>query len=130
MITLDDIEISPYLLWVDEIWSPVVGSSEFGVEGALFIDASAKKAGRPITLTAPANQGWITRATLLALLKLAEVPGRKMKLTLTDGREFTVVFRHQGGLPIEAAPVVGVSVPSDEDYYNITLKFTEVKENP
>lgn len=112
MITLDGIEISPSLLWADETsWSPVVQHQAYGVSGSLFIDASVMLAGRPITLAASENQGWVPRSTVLALLDLAAVPAKEMLLTLGDGRQFTVVFRHDSGPPVEARQVVGYNTP-------------------
>lgn len=127
MITLDGIEISPYLLWIDEIWTPVVQREEYFLAGSLEIQTSIRQAGRPITLAAEdENHAWVPRSTVLALMALAAVPGKEMSLVLADGRKFTVVFRHGDGPPVEGVPVVGFSPLSDSDYYNLTLRLLTV----
>ena len=42
-----------------------------------------------------------------------------------DRREFHVIFNHEAGA-LEAAPVKGIPSVSDDDYYNVTLRFIEV----
>jgi hypothetical protein len=64
---LAGIELPRGMLWVDEFnWSTVQKTVERSITGAQIIDAAARIEGRPITLQAAEDQGWIRRATLLA----------------------------------------------------------------
>lgn len=113
------------LEWADEYdWSPVVQEAGYSLTGALVVEASAKQAGRPITLKSGDDRGWVTRATVDQLQAWAGSPGKVMTLTLR-GQARQVIFRHQDGA-LEAQPVLFWADPADTDYYTITLRFTEV----
>ena len=118
------------LLWSDEhAWTPAVSSVSYLITGALLIQSATRQAGRPITLVGPADMAWVTRATLETLrswaaVALSDTTGR-FALTLTDGRAFTVAFRHQD-TAIEAEPVLGIPARSDADFYRLTLRLMEI----
>ena len=118
------------LLWSDEhAWTPAVSSVSYLITGALLVQSATRQAGRPITLIGPADMAWVTRTTLETLRSWAAVPlsdttGR-FALTLTDGRAFTVAFRHQD-TAIEAEPVMGIPARSDADLYRLTMRLMEV----
>lgn len=108
---LNGIELPRGMLWVDEFnWSAVQKTVERGITGAQIIDAAARIEGRPITLQAVEDQGWIRRSTLLAVQALADAPGGQYPLRLADGREFTVQFA--GDDPIAATPVSRPELPA------------------
>ncbi len=118
------------LLWSDEhAWTPAVSSVSYLITGALLVQSATRQAGRPITLVGPADMAWVTRATLETLrswaaVALSDTTGR-FSLTLTDGRAFTVAFRHQD-TAIEAEPVLGIPARSDADFYRLTLRLMEI----
>lgn len=118
------------LLWADEhAWSPAVASTSYLITGALLIQSATRQAGRSITLVGAPDMAWVTRATVeqlraWAALAVSEATGR-FELTLTDGRAFTVAFRHQETV-IEAEPVMGIPARSDTDFYRLTLRFQEI----
>ena len=49
----------------------------------------------------------------------------RFELSFTDGRVFTVAFRHQEAA-IEAEPVLGIPARSGSDFYRLTLRFLEI----
>ena len=118
------------LLWSDEhAWTPAVASVSYLLTGALLVQSAVRQAGRPITLTGAVDMAWVTRATLMTLhgwagAPLSDTTGR-FTLTLSDGRVFTVAFRH-AETPIEAEPVLGFPARSDADFYRLTLRFLEI----
>jgi hypothetical protein len=118
------------LLWSDEhSWSPVVSSVSYLITGALLVQSATRQAGRDITLVGAADMAWVTRSVVNVLRDWAALPldsatGR-FELTLTDGRIFTVAFRHADGA-IEAEPVTGFPARNDNDFYRITLKLMQI----
>ena len=118
------------LLWSDEhAWTPAVSSVSYLITGALLVQSATRQAGRPITLVGPADMAWVTRTMLETLrgwaaVALSDTSGRFV-LTLSDGRAFTVAFRHQD-TAIEAEPVLGTPARSDADFYRLTLRFMEI----
>ncbi len=122
--------LSDDLLWSDEhAWTPAVSSVSYLITGALLVQSATRQAGRPITLVGQADMAWVTRTTLEALrswaaVALSDTTGRFV-LTLADGRNFTVAFRHQD-TAIEADPVLGIPARSDADFYRVTLRLMEI----
>lgn len=122
---LGGVELPRGMLWTDEFdWSAVQKSVERSITGAQVIDAAAKLAGRPITLQGVRDQGWIRRATLLAVQALADVPGATYTLKLADGREFEVMFAPEN--PIEAEPISRPELPANTHPYVATLRLLTV----
>ena len=76
---------------------------------------------------ADAEMGWIKRRdlrTVLAWSALSEQFTLAFEY-LHDRRQFNVIFNHEAGA-LEASPVKGIPAVSEDDYYNVTLRFTEV----
>lgn len=122
---LNGIELPRGMLWVDEFnWSAVQKTVERGITGAQIIDAAARIEGRAITLQAVEDQGWIRRATLLAVRDLADAPGAQYLLQLADGREFTVQFAADD--PIAATPISRPELPAATHPYVATLRLITV----
>lgn len=114
------------LLWVDEhVWTPAVTSTSYLITGALLIQSATRQAGRPITLVAPSDMAWVTRAVVKQLHEWASSPGKTFELVLQDSRRFTVAFRHGDGA-LEAEAVKGFSALRDEEFYQVTVRLMEV----
>ena len=130
-ITLTDgataIDLSPDLYWSDEnAWHPVEQTVQRTLTGALIVSAATRLKGRPITLQPQTDsEAWMTRATLDALRAMGAVAGKTMTLTLR-GAPYSVIFRHHEGPAIEATPVVHFADITADDWYLVTLRFTEV----
>ena len=114
------------LPWTDEFsWPAVEQRTEYSITGALIVEASAKQSGRPITLTANENRGWISRATLLTLKAWAALPAQAFTLVINGGAR-VVAFDQQRGA-IEAVTVLPQLTDTDAaDEYIPTLRFIEV----
>ncbi|BEU57686.1 hypothetical protein [Ralstonia pseudosolanacearum] len=72
-----------------------------------------------------ADMAWVTRATVNTLYAWAAAPSRQFELTHTDGRVFTVAFRHHE-TAIEAEPVTGFPARHAGDFYRLTVRLMEV----
>lgn len=104
---LGAIAIPRGMVWTDEFtWSAIEKSMERSLTGAALIDVGVKVAGRPITLEAQSDAGWMPRSDVLALVALVEAdPDAAFTFTHADGRTFDVQFA-----PVEA-PVTAEPIP-------------------
>lgn len=125
--TLGAIAIPRGLIWSDEFdWTPVQKSLEYSLTGAALIDVGVKQAGRPITLEAQDDAGWISRATLQALQALAEAEPEGVHLfTHADGREFDVQFAPVDQ-PITGRPISRPELPAGTHPYVATVRLITV----
>lgn len=106
-------------VWIDEFdTSPVVQAIERSLTGALIIEEATTTKGRNITL----DVAWLTRAELLALKALADVPDTDYSLTILQG-SFTVRFRRP---PYEVKPIRGLADPDSTDVYQVTVNLMTV----
>lgn len=122
--TLGLVQLPRGLVWADEHdWAEAEQSTEYSITGALLVDAQAKDGGRPITLQAEDDAGWMRRDTLAQLRALANVPGATYPLTLADGRTFTVLFAP--GQPITAHPIGRPELPGSNHPYVATVRLLE-----
>ena len=126
-ITLSDgvtsLALDEDLEWRDEhAWSPVVQSVAHSLTGALIVQVATRQAGRPITLAASEDRGWITGTALAQLLAWGAIAGQVLTLTLR-GATYSVMLRHYDAPAVEATPVVSYSDPISSDWYVVTLKF-------
>ena len=115
------------LVWADELtWRQVEQTEQYLLTGGLWLQAQARLAGRPITLTGAANAAWISRADLLTLLSWKALPGQQFSLVLRSEGARTVIFNQQAGA-VEAQPVIDFSMVDAGDYYNsLVLRFLQV----
>lgn len=128
--TSEAVTLSDGFLWSDEFdWNPIEQKQDYAVDGAFIIQEGKKKSGRPITLTADKNMAWLKRH-IVSKLKDWSVLQEKFELQFNyfhDKRTFNVVFNHQDKA-IEAKPVLEHPSVSDDDEYNVTLRFLELSD--
>ncbi|WP_315077085.1 hypothetical protein [Acinetobacter guillouiae] len=128
--TSEAVTLSDGFLWSDEFdWNPIEQKQDYAVDGAFIIQEGKKKSGRPISLTADKNMAWLKRH-IVSKLKDWSVLQEKFELQFNyfhDKRAFNVVFNHQDKA-IEAKPVLEHPSVSDDDEYNVTLRFLELSD--
>lgn len=128
--TSEAVTLSDGFLWSDEFdWNPIEQKQDYAVDGAFIIQEGKKKSGRPISLTADKNMAWLKRH-IVSKLKDWSVLQEKFELQFNyfhDKRTFNVVFNHQD-IAIEAKPVLEHPSVSDDDEYNVTLRFLELSD--
>lgn len=131
-INLDDIILPPDMLWEDEYnWSQVRQTIRPSVTGAQLIQMNAMQAGRPITLVGrmEGSDGFaLVKRVVVDEVRAKEVSsmGLPMTLTLSDGRTFSVIFRYENGVAVEATPMVHRDPPDPNDYYITTIRLLTV----
>ncbi|MDH0032002.1 MULTISPECIES: hypothetical protein [unclassified Acinetobacter] len=127
--TTETVLIEDGFLWSDEFdWKPVEQNVERAIDGTLIVQEGKKKSGRPITLSPNDGQGWIKRSILSTIQYWSTLQGEQFTLVFEyphDNRQFNVIFNHAEGA-INAKPVKGFPTVSNEDDYEVTLKFLEV----
>ena len=128
--TSEAVSLSDGFLWSDEFdWQPIEQSQERAVDGTLIIQEGKKKSGRPITLTADKNMAWVKRH-IVSKLKDWSVLQEQFTLQFEyfhDKRTFNVAFNHQEKA-IEARPVLDHPSVSEDEEYNVTLRFLELSD--
>lgn len=114
------------MLWVDEFdHRNAVQRTERTIAGSLIVETAAQVKGRPITLQAGRDYGWLARSELLKLQTAADLPGQQFTLTVR-GTAYTVQFDHERGA-LAADPVIDYSDPDSTDKYVVTARFLEVQ---
>ena len=129
--TSETVPLEDGFLWSDEFdWKPLEQKQERAINGALIIQEGKKLTGRPITLVSPVQgMGWIKRSSLQKILEWSAI---QEQCTLRfewphDQRQFNVIFNHEAGA-IEAKPTKEHPTVSEDDYYVVTMRFTEVSD--
>ena len=127
--TSEAVSLSDGFLWSDEFeWKPIEQKLERAIDGTAIIQEGKKKSGRSIALVpADKEMGWIKRRDLRSLLAWSAL---QEQFTLEfeyphDNRHFNVIFNHEAGA-LEAKPVKDLPTISEDDYYNVTMRFTEL----
>ncbi len=126
--TLGLVQIPRGMVWVDEFaWSPVEKTTEYSTTGALLVDVGERLAGRPITLQATDEHGWLARTVLQDVRALAADPEGVYVFTHADGREFTVMFAPDD--PVTAVPIASTrpELPTDDYPYVATVRLIEIE---
>lgn len=127
---LDDINLGEDVYWQDEFnWTPVAQTVKRSLDGTLVIERiSPITTGRPLTVFCD----WVSWAVVKAVEEKKDaVVQEAMLLTLIDGRQFNVMFRHQDGPPMIVSPVLERPDYINQvypDYYLLTLNLFEVPE--
>ncbi len=125
-ITLDGFALSPHMLWTDRhAYNQVEQTSIRTLGGRLKMFSANLVKGRPITLKAVQDQGWLTLAQVNNVEAKAAVAGATYALVVGT-ESFDVMFRHTDGLPFEATPLISRIEEADSDYYTCTLKLITV----
>ena len=119
MITLDGLDLTADLLWIDEYtWNGIAQQEDIMIDGSVVVQASQQQTGRLVSLVGGDTFGYVKKSVVDSLKVLAEDPGRQMTLTLNDGRTFNVVFT---GDRYTANTAADHNNPSAEYLYIISL---------
>lgn len=126
MSTLTDgtltVELPDALMWSDEFaWQAVQQTVTRGLDGTLILQEGLKQAGRPVTLAAPGEGGWVTRADVDRLYALSAVAGQVMTLTLR-GVPMSVTWRHSD-TALDASPITPLEDVQPDDLWRVTLRL-------
>jgi hypothetical protein len=117
--------LSDDMEWVDEFsWAPVAQERYRTLTGAQWLFEAELVEGRPITLVASDDRGWISRADVEALLLMASGANSDLTLSLR-GNDYTVAFdRSQGA--IGARAVLPLADVDPDDAWIVTVRLITV----
>ena len=124
------IELDDELYPIDEHeWSSLVSSTKYALDGTMIVEQSVRQAGRPYTMQAPSDMGFLTRSTVNALKAERDKLGATFWLDYrADGtvKRVKVIFDTTGDDAITASPAKEFISPSLDDLFIVTLRFLEI----
>jgi len=109
-------------------WSSLVSSTKYALDGTMIVEQSMRQAGKPYTMQAPSDMGYLTRSTVNALKAERDKLGATFWLDYrADGavKRVKVMF-DTAGEAINAKPVKEFISPSLDDLFIVTLRFLEI----
>lgn len=127
MISINGFALPEEMKWVDEFeWAQVTSSVKRTIQGKFIIQESTmpSDAGRKITLAS--DDAWATRADVVYLRNLVDIPDGSFTLLMHDLRTYNCAFRHWDAPCFSAEMVVPTAFPIDATWYKITLKLAVV----
>ena len=110
-------------------WSSLVSSTKYALDGTMIVEQSIRQAGRPYTMQAPSDMGFLTRSTVNALKVERDKLGATFWLDYrADGivKRVKVMFDTTKDDAITAKPLKDFISPSLDDLFIVTLKFLEI----
>ena len=123
------IELDDELYPTDEHdWSSVASSTKYALDGTMIVEQSIRKAGKPYTMQAPNDMGWLSRSTVNALKAERDKLGATFWLDYRADdviKRIKVIFDTTGEA-ITAKPVKEFISPALDDPFIVTLKFLEI----
>lgn len=131
MILLNGIELNDEILWEDRDQSTQVAQTiERTLGGKPIITHGRLLKGRPITLRATQEQGWLKKNTVDALIDLANTPGGVYQLQISvrfmDDEFYTVMFRNHEPPAVDFEPLVPRQDQQPGEYMFGSIKLIEV----
>jgi len=125
-LILGGVTLSDDMQWIDRAQRvPVAQTDQRTVAGNLVTFAQGLTLGRPITLEANENQGWITFADVSALELLAAVAGASYSLQI-EATFFVVQFRHTDPPAVDFRPLISRLNIASTDFMLGQIKLTQV----
>ncbi len=122
-VVFNGIDLNRCLIWGDRFqFTPQASTVERTIGGRQAIWVQQLQAGRPITLTATNDQGWLTKAQVDALQLLADAGAASYTLLLDDVT-YTVRFRFQEPPVLDFQPLVPRNNHEDTDYFIGSIKL-------
>jgi hypothetical protein len=117
MIQLGATVLNPNMLWPDrDSYSNVVQQRARTLGGTQVVWSQPSYAGRPITLEAVEDQGWLTKEQKDAVVAMADVPGGVYTLVV-GAVSYSVMFNQTEGSPVEFSPLINRAVDLIGDYF-------------
>lgn len=109
-------------------WSSLVSGTKYALDGTMIVEQSIRRAGKPYTMQAPSDMGFLTRSTVNALKAERDKLGATFWLDYrADGqvKRVKVIFDTTSEA-INAKPVKEFISPSLDDLFIVTLRFLEI----
>lgn len=114
------------LHWSDRHWSAVSQSFTRGLTGKPIIMMAQRQYGRPITLQAPEDGGWMRLSEEAQILQWHNTPGQVLTLNY-HGEVHSVQFRHYESPGYESEQVFYLVNPGPDHFVIPTLRLITVE---
>lgn len=125
-IILGGITLSEHMIWEDEdTYSDVASSFNRTLAGNAVVRDQQLSKGRPVTLVAQIDQGWLTKTQVDQVRVLANTANGAYSLTI-ESQTFNVKFRHHEQPAFIADALIKRNNPDAGDYYTCTIKLMTV----
>lgn len=125
-IRLGGVLLSGSLQWTDRYaFTPVAQEVKRTLGGVPVVFSQGLTGGRPVTLEATEETGWLTYSMLQSVIAMASVPGAVYTLDF-HGETLSVVFAAHENPAIDLKPLQPRAVPQPMDYYIGTIKLMTV----
>ena len=125
-IEVGGVTLNDHMIWDDKFdYSPVNQNALRTLGGNVVVFSQQLNKGKPITLLATPDQGWLTEAQVTALQALSEVAGATYTLTI-GSNSFSVMFRHEDAPAFSASQLDQIGAQAPAGYYTATIKFLTV----
>ncbi len=125
LVTLGGVDLPDDINWIDEFnFQPVSQSVTRTIAGNLVQFNQALVLGRPITLEAIEDEGWLTKDQVDSIQSLASTPGGTFTLAI-GAQSFTVTFRHDEGA-FEPSPFLSRIDPASGDFFRAIIRLRTV----
>lgn len=130
-MTLDDNEGTVLILpnsleWLNRFSNRVRQDTRFTIGGSFIVQENSVKSGVSVTLSGGVDV-WVSYQLLQDLHALSNVVGKTFKLTMPDGFQMDVKFRHPN--PFSASPVLRCNTyEPDSQFNNFIINLYRVDE--
>lgn len=125
-ISIGGVVFDKPLVWTDrEDWAELAQTRARTVGGGQVVFTAPLQGGRPITLEAQRDRGWISKTKVDALRVMAAQIGATF--TFVYGLDsFDVEFDHSSGPALQLAPLIPRTEPAGTDFYTGTIRLRTV----
>ena len=125
-IVLGSVNLSDHMIWEDEFtYDQVAQTAKRTLGGAQIVVSQQLFEGRPITLVASEQQGWLTKQQVQDVKALADSAGAVLSLTIGP-QSFQVMFRHQDAPSFLADPLDQIGAQAPAGYYTAVIKLMTI----
>ena len=119
-MTLDDndgtvLTLPDSLEWLNRFTNNVRQDTRFTIGGSFIVQENSVKSGNSVTLSGGVDV-WVNYKLLKDLHTLANIVGKTFTLTMPDGLQMDVKFRHPN--PFSASPVLRCNTYTDDSQFN------------
>lgn len=125
LVTLGGLDLPDDIDWTDEFTFQAVGQSVTRTIAGNHVEFNQTLVrGRPITLVANEDEGWLTKAQVDSIQTFASTPGATFTLDI-GAQSFTVAFRQDEGA-FSPSPLLARIDPAAGDFFTATIRLRTV----
>lgn len=123
MTSLGGVTLNPSIVWQDRYdYTLVIQEVKHTLDGAPIVYSGVYTSGRPVTLVATAEQGWVEKTVADQIYAMSQQPGAIFSLVI-GAETFSVVFRNHDPPAVSLQPLSPRAVPLSGDYFIGSIKL-------